>query len=111
MASKLIRLDDETLIEVEVEPVPGQVQQISGGSTAARVESSLRDIAPVLRKVCCSVLDVWEEHNQATHLEQIEVEVGLSFEGEGNIYVTKAKAGATLKVKMILRPNTSKKSQ
>jgi Trypsin-co-occurring domain 1 len=105
MASKLIRLDDGTLVEVEVESVPGQVQQISGGSTAARVESSFRDIAPVLRKVCCSVIDVWEEH-----IEQVEVEVGLSFEGEGNIYVTKAKAGATLKVKMILKPNTSKKS-
>ena len=111
MASKLIRLNDGTLVEVEVESVPGQVQQISGGSMAKRVESSFKDITPVLRNVCCSVLDVWEEHNQDTHLEQIEVEVGLSFEVGGNIYITKAKAGATLKVKMILKPNASKKSQ
>jgi Trypsin-co-occurring domain 1 len=111
MASKLIRLNDGTLVEVEIEPVPGQVQQISGGSAATRVESSFKDIAPVLFKVCSSVLDTWEEHDQDGRLEQVEVEVGLSFEGEGNIYVTKAKAGATLKVKMILKPSTSKKSQ
>jgi hypothetical protein len=42
--------------------------------------------------------------NQDMILEQAEVEIGFSFEGEGNVYVTKAKASSNLTVKLILKP-------
>ena len=35
--------------------------------------------------------------------EQVEVEVGLSFDIEGNIYVTKARFGANVLVRMTLK--------
>jgi hypothetical protein len=37
-------------------------------------------------------------------IETAEVTINFSFEGEGNIYVTKAKAGSNLSVKLILKP-------
>jgi hypothetical protein len=38
------------------------------------------------------------------NIEQAEIELGLSFEGEGNLYVTKSKLGANLTVKLVLTP-------
>lgn len=38
------------------------------------------------------------------NIEQAEIELGLSFEGEGNLYITKSKAGASLTVKLTLKP-------
>jgi hypothetical protein len=38
------------------------------------------------------------------NIEQAEIELGLSFKGEGNLYVTKSKLGANLTVKLVLTP-------
>jgi hypothetical protein len=38
------------------------------------------------------------------HIEQAEVEIGLSFEGQGNLYVAKSAIGANLTVKLVLKP-------
>src|SRR5215210_6834188 len=104
MATKLIRLEDGTLVEVEAQP--NAVEQISS-RTADRVEESLDKIVPILVKVCQPITAAWQQLNQDMLLEQAEVELGLSFEGEGNIYITKAKAGANLTVKLVLKPPMS----
>jgi len=101
MPTQLIQLDDGTLVEVEAKP--DEVQQISGGF-AERVESTFDKIRPLLVNTCRPITAAWKELNQEMHIEQAEVELGLSFEGEGNIYVTKAKTGANLVVKLTLRP-------
>ncbi|MGH7495991.1 MAG: CU044_2847 family protein [bacterium] len=101
MATKLIKLEDGTLIEVEVPP--GQSEQISGG-LANKVDATLDKIKPIMVKVCHAVNGAWNEINQELNIEQAEVEMGLSFEGEGNLYVTKSKAGANLIVKLMLKP-------
>lgn len=49
-------------------------------------------------------MTAWDELNQDMHIERAEIELGLSFEGEGNIYVTKATASANLVVKLQLKP-------
>jgi hypothetical protein len=101
MATKLIRLDDETLVEVEVEA--NQAQPISGGS-ADIVPSTFDKIRPILLKVCRPIADVWGEINQDMNIEQAEVELGFAFEGEGNLYLVKSKATANLTVKLVLKP-------
>jgi hypothetical protein len=101
MATKLIRLDDGTLVEVEVQE--GEFQEIAGG-VADRVDASVDKIKPVLIKVCESITSAWKEMNQDMLIEKTEIELGLSFECEGNIYVTKAKAGANLVIKLVLNP-------
>ncbi len=104
MANKLIKLEDDTLVEIEVPD--DQVQQISGGF-ADKVNATFDKIRPILVKTCKPVIDTWKEIGQEMHIQQAEVQIGLSFEGEGNLYITKSKAGANLTVKLVLKPNNT----
>ncbi|MBE9258987.1 hypothetical protein IQ228_16975 [Dolichospermum sp. LEGE 00246] len=101
MATKLIELEDGILVEVEIPE--GQARQISG-SFADRVNTTFDKIKPILIKTCRPVAEAWKELNQDMEIEQAEIEIGFSFEAEGNIYVTKAKTGTNLKVKLVLKP-------
>jgi hypothetical protein len=100
MASKLIKLEDGTLVEVEVSG--DEVQQISGG-LAEKVDATINKIRPVLLKTCQPIMAAVKDLREDVDLEQVEVEVGLSFDAEGNIYVTKAKFGANVLVRMTLK--------
>lgn len=105
MPTKLIRLDNGPLIEVEASP--DEVQAISGGdaeSVSKDFYKVFAKIRPTLLKVCKPLADTWKELNQDMVVEQAEVELGFSFEGEGNLYITKATAGANLTVKLTLKP-------
>ncbi len=104
MATKLIELKDGSLIEIELPA--DEAEQISGG--ADKVDSTIDRIKPVLMKTCKPVLAVWDELNKETHIEQVEIELGLGFEAEGNIFVTKAKTKANLTVKLILKQKPEK---
>ena len=101
MATKLIQLEDGTLIEVET--TAEQVQQISGG-LAEKVSATFDKIRPILVQTCRPIVAAWQEISQEMEIEKAEIELGLSFEGEGNLYVTKSKAGANLVVKLELKP-------
>lgn len=101
MATKLIELDDGVLVEVEVSP--DQAQPISGGM-ASRVKASLEKIQPVLHNVASSVAEEWRtmKENNPVHVKQAEISLGLSFEAEGNLYITKSKASANVTIKLTL---------
>ena len=101
MATKLIELDDKTLIEVEVDPQ--QARQIAGGF-ADKVNTTFDKIRPILINTCRPIASVWTEINKEMCIEQAEVSLGLSFEGEGNLYITKTKASANLTVKLVIKP-------
>jgi NTP-dependent ternary system trypsin peptidase co-occuring protein len=101
MATKLIRLDDGVLVEVEVPP--DQAQAISGGA-AEKVTASLDKIRPVLHSLALSLAAGWRELSESVRVEQAELEIGLSFEAEGNLYVTKAKSTANLTVRLVFKP-------
>ncbi|MGK7927228.1 MAG: CU044_2847 family protein [Spirulina sp.] len=101
MASKLIELEDGTLVEVDVSE--NEARQISSRAADA-VSSTFDKIKPILKKVVKPIAEVWTELNQEVELEAAEVEINFSFEGEGNIYITKAKTGANLSVKLIVKP-------
>jgi Trypsin-co-occurring domain 1 len=105
MSTRLIRLHDGTLIEVDV--VPGEAQQIAGGSIAKRVESTFDQIKPTIINVCRPIADVWRELNKDVEISQTEVEIGLSFAIEGDVYIAKSKTDANLKVKLIIKPKSS----
>ena len=100
MATKLIELEDGTLVEVKVEP--GQAQPIAWGP-ANKVSTTFDKIRPLLAKTCRPVADALKELNQEIHIEQAEIVLGLSFEGEGNLFITKSKARANLTIKLILK--------
>jgi len=101
MATKLIELEDGTLVEVVA--LENEVQQISGGF-ADKVNSTFDKIKPLLINTCRPIMAAWDELNQDMLIERAEIELGLSFEGKGNIYVTQATAKANLVVKLQLKP-------
>jgi hypothetical protein len=102
VATKLIELEDGILCEIDI---PGeQIEQIPGGM-ANKISSSLSKIKPVLLNVCSSITAGWKELSQDVYIEKAEIELGLSFEGEGNVYITKSKVGANLTIKLFLQPN------
>lgn len=105
VAHKLIELNDGTLVEIEI---PGdQVEQISGGM-AEKVNTSLESLKPLLVNTCKPVAEVWEELNKDMKIDSAEIELGISFEGEGNLYIAKASAKANLTLKLIIKPNKEK---
>lgn len=104
MSTKLIELEDGTLVEIEV--TEEYAKQISSGFSD-KVNSTFNKIQPILVNVTKPIVTAWQEINQDMNIEKAEVELGLSFEGEGNLYVTKSKASANLVIKLILRPKNS----
>ena len=103
MATKLIELNNGALVEVEVSE--DQAREISGG-LADKVETSFDKIKPLLLNLCRPFTETWKELNKEMNVDQVEVQLGLSFEGEGNLFVTKSKAGANLTVKLTLKPKS-----
>lgn len=101
MQTQLIELQDGTLVEVEVRT--DQVREVSG-RFAQRVESTFDTIRPLLLNACRPIVSACRELNKEMEIDGAEVEIGLSFEGEGNIYITKSKASANLTVKLSLKP-------
>lgn len=100
MGTKLIRLEDGSLVEVEVSG--DEVQQIAG-SLADKVDATIDKIKPILLKTCQPIVAAVKDLREDVDLEQVEVEVGLSFDAEGNIYITKTKFGANVLVRMTLK--------
>jgi hypothetical protein len=50
---------------------------------------------------------VWQELNREMSVDQAEVELGLGFQGEGNLFVTKAVGRANFTVKLTMSPKVS----
>jgi len=104
MPTRLIELEDGTLVEVEVSSE--EAQEISGG-LAEKVGTTFDKIKPILINTCRPIASTWQEISRHMQIEQAEIELGLSFEGEGNLFVTKSKAAANLTVKLVLKPGNS----
>lgn len=102
MATKLIELEDGMLVEVEVEAI--QARPIAGGAAEKVLNASLDRITPILVKTCRPIVAAWQQLSQDMDIDQAEVALGLSFESEGNLYLTKATAGANITVTMVLKP-------
>lgn len=100
MSGKLIELIDGTLVEVEYPT--DQVQAISG-KFAEKVDASLDKILPILTKTCRPISIAWDELNKNYNIEKTEIELGLAFEAEGNIFITKSKAQANITVKFTIK--------
>lgn len=100
MLSKLIQLDDGTLVQVEV--MENEVQRMGGGGPT-KVKATLAKVQPVLLMVCHPIVEAVESLRENVDLEHVEVEVALSFNAEGNIFVAKTSFGTNILVRMILK--------
>jgi len=105
MSKKLVELENGLLMEVEMSQDDG-IQQISGGEgeIVNRVEASMGMVEKVLVQSVQPIVHAYNVLNQDVILEKAEVEIGIGFSAEGNIFVAKGSASANLKVKLILKP-------
>ena len=101
MATRLIELENGILVEAEVSE--DEAEAISNNFIKG-VKSDFEQVKPILISISRPVAEAWQEINKDMEIEQAEVEVGLNFEGQGNIYITKGKGGTNLKVKLVLKP-------
>jgi hypothetical protein len=100
MPTRLIELDDGILVEVEAKA--NHSREISGGF-AERVSASLDRISPIMVKACKPVLEMSRELAKQNEIESAEVELGFSFEAEGNVYLAKATSGANVVIKLTIK--------
>jgi len=101
MATQLIKLTDGTLVEVEVSE--DHAQEIAGGM-AKRVDASFDKIKEILGNICRPLSETWKELGKEMNVDSAEVQFGLSFESEGNLFVASAKTGGNLTVKLTMKP-------
>lgn len=99
MGSKLIKLEG-TLVQVEV--AEDSVREISA-NLAKSVDATFDQLKAILSKVCSPIAEAWGEMNKQLVVDQAEVELALSFEASGNLFIANSKAGVNLKVKLVLK--------
>ena len=103
---KLIELENGLLMEVEVAEGQDGIEQISGGGDeiVKRVQESLGSVEKMLLQSVQPVVNAYNTLSEEIVLEKAEVEIGIGFSAEGNIFVAKGSASANLKVKLVLKP-------
>ena len=98
--ARLLETSDGILIEYD----SGEYdEQISAGSTE-KVDKGLEQIAPLLAKACSKMKELWANAEEATNIEQVQIQLGLNFEAGGSLYIAQAKAGASVSVTVTLKP-------
>ena len=102
MAKKLIELDNGLMMEVEASA--SEIEMISGGDMVDKVESSMGTVEKMLLQSVQPVVNAYNVLNQEIVMEKAEVEIGIGFSAEGNIFIAKGNANANLKVKLVLKP-------
>ena len=102
MSINLIELGDGLLVEVNFSEE--QAEKISGGFIK-KVNATFDNILPVIIKCCNAVMDAWQNLSTNIKMEKSEIEFGLGFEGEGNIFITRSKAKANVSIKITIKPN------
>lgn len=103
MASKLIELEGGILMEVDVPE--SEVRQIAGGGVEiTTVEKAMSGIEPLLLKACQPVANVLAELNKDMSVNEVEIQLGLGLEAEGNFFIAKGKSNASLSITLKLTP-------
>jgi hypothetical protein len=101
MATKLVRFTDGVLVEVGFNR---DMEQPIAGTTAQKLSKAFKEvIQPVLKNVCAPVAEALKNMATEVKITESEVELGLDFETEGNLFIAKLRGEATLTVKITFR--------
>ena len=103
MAKKLIELENGLVMEVDAPK--SDIEMISAnGDVVDKVKTSMSKVEKMLIQSVQPIVNVYKGLDKEVLLEKAEVEIGIGFSAEGNIFVAKGNANANLKVKLILKP-------
>lgn len=102
MRTQLIELKDGLLVEVET-PTDEAPKQIAARA-AERVEGAMDSAHALLLKAVQPIASVWGELNRDLTIEQVEIELALGFEAEGNLFLVKGTGNANISFKLTVKP-------
>jgi nucleotidyltransferase/DNA polymerase involved in DNA repair len=91
---------DDTEIWMEVEEVAGEVrpQRVGVSESLGKTVHSFEKISDTIRAYCASLVKTFQGINQELAPNRIKAEFGLKLSGEGNVYVVKSAAEASLRI-------------
>jgi Trypsin-co-occurring domain 1 len=105
MASRYIELKDRIIVEVG-SPGEGRVEMNS--AILDQVDFSMKQVGDIVDRIVRPIGESFRDMQKAVdvpiEVEKAEVEIGLSFSAEGNIFITKAKTEGSLSVKIVFVP-------
>ena len=93
----LIRTGEGTLVEINV---PSDMPAIFDARLARPVSFSLYSLNKIVGDIYRSVVSSIEDAQ--INASQVEIEFGVAFESEGNIYVTKSRDESNINIKITL---------
>lgn len=104
MSKKLIELENGLLMEVDI--TQSEIEMISGGNNdmVKKVQSSMGTVEKMLIQSVQPIINAYTVLNKEMVLKEAEVEIGIGFSAEGNIFIAKGNANANLTVKLVLAP-------
>lgn len=100
MHSRLIELADG--IYVEVTAASGEPEEVSG-RLAKKVDASLDKLVPVLNRLCAIAGQVLTSEGNGPRPDSAEVEFGIGFEGEGDLYLAKLRTSANVIIRLSIK--------
>lgn len=100
--SGIIQLMDNILVEVEV---PESRAISISSSYANRVNSSLSSIALLIHQVSEQVVNSLKTATQSDNIIRAEVEFGINYAEEGEVYLTRSRAESNISVKLTIEHN------
>ena len=105
MATKLLTFNEGVVVEVGVQRDDNQEMSTSA---AERLGRSFDSVGLLIQQVVKPIKDAFVHlHDDLAipvKIDSAEVELGLSFSAEGNIFVTKATGEASLKITLKFKP-------
>jgi len=109
MATKFLEFKDGVIVEIGA---PSDRREEMHTSDADRVDTTMEMVASMLDRILRPIGDAFAGLRDALdvpiEVKEAEVELGVSFSAEGNLFVTKASAEGTLQVKVTFSPVTQK---
>lgn len=108
MSTKYLELADGVIIEIGGAQ---DVREEMHTSTAELIDTTMDMVSQRLRKILAPIANsfhsLYDSMDVPIEVESAEVELGLSFSAEGNIFVAKSKAEGTMKVTVSFKPKRS----
>jgi hypothetical protein len=104
MTTKFLELDDDVLVEIAA---PAELRDEMHSSTAEHVSTTMEMVAAkigdIVRPLGDSFTHLYDALDVPVAVDSAEVELGVSFSAEGQVFIAKAKAEGTLKVKVVFK--------
>jgi hypothetical protein len=97
-------------VNVEIDATDAEQPRNAAAGSAAKIQRRFEAVLPTITAICTPLTNVWKELSKDVTMHEAEVELGISFDLEGNIYIAKSQVSTNLKVTFKFSPVNDVKS-